>query len=70
MFKWLTNKLTNNQTEIPLLTITFNRNKYKKFGKKNSCELKLHPMLKDDILKEKLNEIVDFIRDNYNMSEM
>jgi hypothetical protein len=70
MLKWIENKLTNNQKEIPLLIITFNRIKYKKLGKKNSCDIRLHPMLKDDIIKERLNEIVDYIRDNYDMDEI
>lgn len=70
MLKWIEGKLTNNQKEIPLLVITFNRIKYRKFGNKNSCDLKLHPMLKDEILKSKLNDIVDYIRDNYDMNKI
>lgn len=66
----LIDKLTNNQKEIPLLIITFNRRKYKKFGKKNSCDLKLHPMLKDEVLRNKLNDVVDYIRDNYDMDKI
>ena len=67
MFEHLTRKLTNNYNEVPLFMVTFNLNKYQKDGVKNSCDLKLHPELTDPIIKEMLNDIVDYIRDNYNM---
>ena len=35
--KIITRLLTKNLTKVPLLWITFNMQKYKKYGKKNSC---------------------------------
>jgi hypothetical protein len=49
--------------------MTFDWKKFQKDGKENSCILyTLHPdIAKDQFLKEKLSECVDYIRDNYNM---
>ena len=69
--KKLIQTLTKNNTEIPLFYTTFNLNKYKEGGIKGSCDLKIHPVLRDD--KEvinRMNELVDYIRDNYNMDEL
>ena len=65
---WLKHK-TKNLTRIPLFTMTFDWKKFQKDGKENSCILyTLHPdIAKDQFLKEKLSECVDYIRDNYNM---
>ncbi len=70
MIKWLGNKLTNNNNEIPLFWVTFNLNKYKENGAKGSCNLKLHPLLKDEYIKNQLNNLVDYIRDHYDMEEL
>jgi hypothetical protein len=60
---------TKNLTRIPLFIITFDWKKFHKDGKENSCMLYiLHPdIAKDQFLKKKLSECVDYIRDNYNM---
>lgn len=60
---------TKGLTRIPLFTMTFNYPQFKKFGKENSCMLyTLHPdIAKDEFLKGKLCECVDYIRDNYDM---
>ena len=60
---------TKNLTRIPLFTMTFDWKKFQKDGKENSCMLyTLHPdIAKDQFLKEKLCECVDYIRDNYDM---
>nr|DAH82469.1 MAG TPA: hypothetical protein [Caudoviricetes sp.] len=60
---------TKNLTRIPLFTMTFNWRKFQKDGKEGSCIMyTIHPdIAKDSILKEKLSECVDYIRDNYNM---
>lgn len=60
---------TKNLTRIPLFTMTFDWKKFQKDGKENSCMLYiLHPdIAKDQFLKEKLSECVDYIRDNYDM---
>ena len=60
---------TKNLTRIPLFIMTFDWKKFHKDGKENSCMLYiLHPdIAKDQFLKEKLSECVDYIRDNYDM---
>lgn len=70
MFDWLIKKLTKNYDEVPLFSITFNLNKYLKNGTKGSCDLKLHPMLKDEYIKKTLNELCDYIRNRYDMSNI
>jgi hypothetical protein len=63
--------LTNNQTEIALLYINFDYKYYQEHGKVGSCHLVAHPLLRDDqYIKDQMNEIVDYIREKYNMKEM
>ena len=67
----LTRLLTKNKTRIPLFWVNFNYQHYKKFGKENSCNLAIHPMLKDDeILISNLEALVDYIRDKYDMDKL
>ena len=69
--KWLIKKITKDYTKIPLLWVEFNLDKYKQDGTKGSCIIKLHPELKNDTyIKEILNGLVDYIRDNYNMDKL
>lgn len=65
---WLKRK-TDNLTKIPLFIMMFNWRKFQKDGKDGSCLLyALHPdIAKDLFLREKLQECVDYIRDNYDM---
>jgi hypothetical protein len=71
MFSWLSKKLTKNYTKVPLLWIMFDLTKYNKYGAKDSCLLKIHPELKgDDYIKETLNSLVDYIRNNWNMNHL
>lgn len=60
---------TKNLTRIPLFTMTFDWKKFQKSGKENSCMLyTLHPDIANDlILRKKLCDCVDYIRDNYDM---
>lgn len=60
---------TKNLTWIPLFVMTFDWQKFQKEGKEGSCIMHtIHPYIaKDPILKEKLSECVDYIRDNYDM---
>ena len=71
MFDKIAKKLTNEYKEVPLFYVTFDLDKYLKSGKKGSCNLKLHPSLKEDkfIIKQ-LNGLVDHIRENYDMEKM
>ena len=71
MFKWISKKLTKNYNEIPLLLVNFNLNNYQQNGAKNSCIVKIHPELKDDKhVIESLNNLIDYVRDNYNMEKL
>lgn len=64
---WIRHK-TKNLTEIPLFTMTFNYRKYKEQGKKDSCMFYTHPNIaNDEFVKSKLQEVVDYIRDNYDL---
>lgn len=67
----ISKKITNNFKEVPLFYVTFDLNKYKEKGEKGSCDLKLHPQLKDDpFIMEQLNGVVDHIRKNYDMEDL
>jgi hypothetical protein len=71
MFKLFKRLLTKNQTQIPLFWVDFNYPLYKEFGKLGSCNLHVHPLLTyNEHVKKTLNELVDYIRENYNMKEM
>jgi hypothetical protein len=70
MFKLLASKLTNNYNNVPLFFVTFNLNKFKEDGAKESCEIKLHPAIKDEHVKEQLNSLIDYIRENYDMEKL
>lgn len=62
---------TKNYKEIPLLFVNFNYQLFKKNGKKNSCVVHLHPSLGgDEELKCKVNEIIDYIREKYDMKDI
>ena len=64
---WIRYK-TKNLTRIPLFTMTFNYRKYKADGKKDSCMFYTHPdIAKDEFVKSKLQEVVNYIRDNYDL---
>jgi hypothetical protein len=71
MFKLLQKILTNNNTEIPLLWLTFDLKKYRDSGIENTCIAKLHPIIsKDEFIKKQLKSISDHIRTNYNVEEL
>lgn len=65
---WYIRHKTKNLTRIPLFTIVFNYRKYKAEGKKNSCTFYCHPdIVNDEYVKEKLSDVVDYVRDNYDL---
>ena len=71
MFKFIERLLTKNRTEIPLLFINFDYQKYVESGKIGSCTVKLHPVLRDDEnLDTMLKIVVSYIRNNYDMEKM
>lgn len=64
---WIKHR-TKNLTKIPLFTMMFNYCKYKVQGKKDSCTFYAHPdIANDEFVKGKLQEVVDHIRDNYDL---
>ena len=64
---WLRHR-TKNLTRIPLFTMVFDYRKYQRDGKPGSCTLFAHPdIAQDEFVKEKLCEVVDYIRDNYDL---
>lgn len=67
---WLKSK-TDNFTKIPLFIMMFNWRKFQKDGKDGSCLLyAFYPdIAKDVFLRDKLQECVDYIRDNYDMEK-
>ena len=62
-------KRTDNLKKIPLFVMTFDYWKYVKDGKDKSCMFHtVHPLLIDyNFVKKRLQEVVDYIRDKYNM---
>jgi len=71
MINFINKKLTKNYTEVPLFWVDFNLEKYEKYGAENSCMVKIHPSLKDDeYVKQTLNDLVDYIRSNYDMNDL
>lgn len=68
LFNLWIKKKTKNLTQIPLFVMVFDYKKFKSKGKKNSCMLHIHPELaEDEFVKSKLQEAVDYVRDNYDM---
>lgn len=66
-----TRLLTKNRTQIPLLYVTFDYKKFKEFGKVGSCVSNLHPVItNDEHIELKVNELIDYIRDNYDMNQI
>lgn len=68
LFNLWIKKKTKNLTQIPLFVMHFDYKKFKAEGKRNSCMLHIHPELAEDkFIKSKLQEVVDYVRDNYDM---
>lgn len=67
----LSRLLTKNHIKIPLLWISFNFKKYKKYGTKNSCILHIHPLATmDEYVIETTKKLCDYIRGNYDMEKI
>ena len=60
---------TKTLTRIPLFTMMFDWKKFQEDGKKGSCLLYvIHPDIAEDlVLRKKLCDCVDYIRNNYDM---
>lgn len=63
--------LTKDFTKIPLFRIDFNLKKYEETGPKDTCTAHIHPSLKkDEHIEKTLRDLIDYIRDNYDMDEL
>lgn len=63
--------LTSKKRKVPILYINFDYSKYVRDGAKGSCVCNVHPELANDSkLVSMLNEVVDYIRDTYDMEEL
>ena len=69
--RFISRLLTRNFTKIPLLWIGFNLQKFRKDDPKDSCYCELHPELQnDEHIIATMNELCDYIRENYNMEKI
>ena len=63
--------LTDRKRRIPLIYINFNYQKYVTDGAEGSCICSVHPDLaNDEQLTSMLNDVVDYIRGNYDMNKL
>ena len=70
LFNRIFKLLTSNGKKIPLLRITLNIHKFREKSE-GSCMLNYHPTFKNDkYLQEKAFEIIDYIRNKYDMEEL
>lgn len=67
--KFIRKFLTSNATEIPLIFVLFDENKFKRSEK--CFEIRHHPSFNnDDVLEEKLRDVVDYIKERYDLSKL
>ena len=63
--------LTGNYKRVALFIVEFNYRKFRKYGKKGSCVCVMHPGLQaDEYIRKTTNDLVDYIRDNYDMKKL
>lgn len=63
--------LTKNYKEVPLLRISFDLEGYQRNGAAGSCMCTTHPELsKNEVLLGKMFDLVDYIRNNYDMEKL
>ena len=67
--KFIRKLLTKGATEIPLIFVLFDENKYKNL---NKCfEINYHPSFNNDkVLEQKLKDIVDYIKETYDLNDL
>ena len=71
IYNQFVNILTKNKTELPLIFINFDYQKWMTNGLIGSCAVHIHPVLADDeILQQQIKEIIDGIRERYDMHDM
>lgn len=67
----LVDLLTKGKRCVPLIYINFNYQKYMQEGASGSCICNVHPDLAhDEKLITMMNEMVDYVRDNYDMNKL
>lgn len=67
----LSKLLIKNFTKVPLLLVSFNLEKYKKNEAKNSCLCSINLNFRnDEYIKETVNKLIDYIRENYDMEKI
>ena len=67
----LVDLLTKGKRCVPLIYINFNYQKYMQEGVSESCICSVHPDLAhDEKLITMMNEMVDYVRDNYDMNKL
>lgn len=65
------NGINTKVANIPLFWVEFNRKLFKENGKAGSYMANTHPIIrKDEYVVQTINNLVDYIRDNYDMDEM
>jgi hypothetical protein len=70
IMNFISKLLTHGYHKVPLFWVYFDLPKYRKLGAKGSCMLHIHPELKDNYIIDTLNNLVDYIRDNYDMERL
>ena len=71
MREWKVKKLTTKENENPLIYVHFDLEKLKSNGNEVSCELMVHPKLKEDEhVVNQLSDLVKYIRENYNLEDL
>lgn len=70
MIRWIVKKLTKNYTEVPLLVVTFDLNKYNQNGAERSCDIRIHPEINDDYVDEAVKQLITHIRNNCDMNKI
>ena len=70
IYKILAKLVTKKLKSVPLFIVSLNYNGYKKGINKN-CVVEHHPMFEnDESLNKKFKEIIDYIRENYDMEDI
>lgn len=63
--------MTKRYHEVPLLWVDFDLEKYNKDGADGSCMIHIHPVLAGDKhITDSVNELIDYIRNNYDMEKL
>ncbi len=70
IINWWYRKETKNLTRIPLFVVYFNYSLYKNPRYRGKCDCIIHmnpDFAEDEVLRTKINNCVDYIREKYDM---